>query len=170
MKTEEEYKAEVLQLIRDLYPTLKGEERKRAEHLFPELIESEDEKIRKDIIVYLQYSMAFDKSFLDKRYNWSQKDCSKWIDWLEKQGEHANFRNKIQIGDQVTRNKDGMLVNLSQLKRVAKQDEPIWSEEDEKMYNNIISFVPQHLTAESYTACITWFESLKDRVQCKSNK
>ena len=40
-----------------------------------------------------------------------------------KQGEHANFLNKIQIGDKVTRNEDGVLVNLSQLNRVAKKDE-----------------------------------------------
>lgn len=44
MKTEEEYKAEVLQLMRDLYPTLKGEEKERAERLFPELKENEDER------------------------------------------------------------------------------------------------------------------------------
>ena len=43
MKTEEEYKAEVLQLMRDLYPTLEGEEKERAERLFPELKECEDE-------------------------------------------------------------------------------------------------------------------------------
>ncbi len=43
--------------------------------------------------------------------------------WLEKEAEHANFRNNIQIGDNVTRNQDGVLVNLSQLNRVAKKDE-----------------------------------------------
>ena len=47
----------------------------------------------------------------------------KMIAWLEKQGKHANFRNKIQIGDKVTRNEDGVLVNLSQLKRIAKPAE-----------------------------------------------
>ena len=45
------------------------------------------------------------------------------LTWLERQGEHANFRNKIQVGDKVTRNGDGYLVNLSQLKRVAKPSE-----------------------------------------------
>ena len=40
-----------------------------------------------------------------------------------------------------------------------------WSEEDDRMYNRIVSFIPQHLTAESYTACINWFKGLKDRVQ-----
>lgn len=45
------------------------------------------------------------------------------IAWIEKQGQHANYRNKIQIGDKVTRNDNGELINLSQLKRVAKKDE-----------------------------------------------
>jgi hemerythrin len=43
-----------------------------------------------------------------------------------------------------------------------------WSEEDDRMYNRIVSFIPQHLTAESYTACINWFKDLKDRVQSQS--
>ena len=51
------------------------------------------------------------------------KRTGSWIAWLEKQGEHAKFRDSIQIGDKVTRNQDGVLVNLSQLKRVAKKDE-----------------------------------------------
>lgn len=40
--------------------------------------------------------------------------------WLEKQGEHANFLSKIQVGDKVTRNEAGILVNMSQLNRIAK--------------------------------------------------
>lgn len=45
------------------------------------------------------------------------------IAWLEKQGEHKKFRDSIQVGDEVTRNSDGVIVNLSQLKRVAKKSE-----------------------------------------------
>ena len=74
----------------------------------PELHKSEDEKIRKGLITMLSQ---------DRELH------SKEIAWLEKQGEHANFLSKIQIGDKVTRNKDGVLVNLSQLKRVAKPAE-----------------------------------------------
>lgn len=54
MKTEEEYKAEVLQLMRDVYPTLEGERKERAEYLFPELKESEDERIRKNLITFFK--------------------------------------------------------------------------------------------------------------------
>lgn len=78
------------------------------EHVFPELKESEDEKIRKELIEFVKSRLA------------GFPQCEKFIAWLE---EHANFRNKIQIGDKVTRNEDGVLVNMSQLKRVAKKDE-----------------------------------------------
>ena len=76
--------------------------------------EGEDEKIRKEI---LEYFRQF------KNEELRGVDISDWIAWLEKQAEYANFRNKIQIGDRVTRNRDGVLVNLSQLNRVAKKDE-----------------------------------------------
>lgn len=100
-------------------------------HILPELIESEGEKIRKELIQRVIHDG-------NGRYTYNKND---YITWLEKQGEHANFRSKIQVGDKVTRNEAGMLVNISQLNRIAKpakkQDEqkPTWSEEDE---NNIL--------------------------------
>ena len=99
----------------------------RLEYVFPELKESDDERIRKGII----------KSIMDLNNDWLElhgvtKETA--LAWIEKQAEHANFRNKIQIGDKVTRNKDGVLVNLSQLKRVAKKDEK--QGEQKPNYNN----------------------------------
>ncbi len=80
------------------------------------LKESEDERIRKAIIDFFNEPGR-------KTYILNGFTVDDIIAWLEKQGVHANFRNKIQIGDKVTRNQDGMLVNLSQLKRVAKPAE-----------------------------------------------
>lgn len=48
--------------------------------IFPELKESEDEKIRKDIISYLRNEKIV------KRYI-SDIEIDKWIAWLEKQGK-----------------------------------------------------------------------------------
>ena len=91
--------------------------RNDLEEMFPELKkESEDERIRKALIYHYQG----DGCICTNEYRIDYKDIRTW---LEKQGEHANFRNKIQIGDKVTRNEDGVLVNLSQLNRVAKKDE-----------------------------------------------
>lgn len=90
---------------------------KTIESVLPELKEeeSEDEKIRKFLIDFIKVCRWSEK----EDQGWpSKEDC---IVWLEKQGEHANFRSKIQVGDRVTRNEDGVLVNLSQLDRVAKK-------------------------------------------------
>ena len=89
--------------------------KKGIEYIFPELKESEDERIRKSLLKYLHT--------LPNHYSHDGVCAPEWIDWLEKQGEHANFRNKIHIGDKVTRNRDGVLVNLSQLNRVTKVEE-----------------------------------------------
>jgi hypothetical protein len=90
----------------------------RLQGIFPELKESEeneDEKIRKAIHIYLDW--------LDGKKGYAPRGeytINDMIDWIEKQGKHQKFRDSIQVGDKVTRNEDGVLVNLSQLARVAK--------------------------------------------------
>lgn len=84
--------------------------------IFPELKESEDERIRKAIHIYLDW--------LDGKKDYAPRGeytINDMIDWIEKQGKHQKFRDSIQVGDKVTRNEDGVLVNLSQLNRVAKK-------------------------------------------------
>jgi hypothetical protein len=79
--------------------------------IFPELKESEDERIRGAIMHFISHTPTVPKGIINKE---------QMLAWLEKQGEHANFRNKIQIGDKVTRNEAGILVNISQPNRIAK--------------------------------------------------
>lgn len=80
--------------------------------------ESEDERIKRWIIEYIQEILDVD-GFCEGHKTMAKNA----IVWLKKQGEHARFIEAIQVGDQVTKNEDGVLVNLSQLKRVAKKDE-----------------------------------------------
>lgn len=142
--------------------------RKELEYVFPELKDiekSEGERIRKAIInvfaSHKDYEVFFGASVEDI------------LAWLEKEAEHANFRNNIQIGDKVTRNEDGVLVNLSQLERIAKKDEKQgkqkpaeWSEEDYKYYDKIgqYLFILLGLTTlpdeiESIGSCIEWLKN-----------
>ena len=79
--------------------------------------ESEDERIKKAIFQALSKKDAREVLLANGL------QVSDALAWLEKQGEYLKFRDKIQIGDKVTRNEDGVLVNLSQLNRVAKQGE-----------------------------------------------
>lgn len=167
------------------------------EKMFPELKESEDEKIRKHLI----------KHFGNKsKEDWNDVPVKSILAWLEKQGEHADFLNKIQIGDKVTRNEDGVLVNLSQLNRVAKkqgeqkpvfemktpeeslgvdsgtynkivdeciygEQKPACSEEDESRMDNLCHFLEeygnQYYGHLTLQGTISWLKSLKDRVQPK---
>ena len=138
------------------------------ERIFPELKESEDDMTRKEIMHHIEFGGS---------HNIIPHQRAKlWIAWLEKQGEHANFRNKIQIGDKVTRNEDGVLVNLSQLNRVAKKDEKQgeqkpaeWSEEDETGLTNTIIMLKEgaslHFAKDDITKAVDFLKSLKDRVQ-----
>ena len=113
---EKKYK-EALEKARQLctYPTTKPF-LSDLQDLFPELTESEDEKI----LVIIKHCIESRYLHTSTIQGISLKQC---FAWLERQGEHANFRNKIQVGDKVTRNEAGVLVNLSQLNRVAKKDE-----------------------------------------------
>lgn len=93
-----------------------GTERIVCEQIFPELKEFGDERIRQKLL-FLCFSWRNNKQVNIP----DEEEVEKTIAWLEKQGEHANFLSNIQVGDKVTRNEDGVLVNLSQLKRVAKK-------------------------------------------------
>ena len=80
-------------------------------YIIPELAESEDEKVRKEIIRFIRMEVE------------DEIVGNKWLAWLERQGDYANFRDKAQVGDRITKNEDGVLVNLSQLNRVANAEE-----------------------------------------------
>ena len=73
--------------------------------------EREDERIGKALILYIKFKGS-------GILGWRREEL---IAWLEKQCEHIKFLESIQIGDEVIRNTDGVLVNLSQIKRVAEQ-------------------------------------------------
>ena len=130
------------------------------QHIFPELKESEDEKwIPKEIIKYLKEKGDF-------------RSC--WIAWLEKQGVHAKFINGIKVGDKVTRNEYGVLVNLSQLNRVAnkqvEQKPAAWSKEDEKQARQIERIVHDGCTQKLQKQIADWFKSLKERYTWKPSE
>ena len=73
---------EALSWMGELYPTMEGAMKEDAEHYFPELKESEDERIRKEIRDYL-YNDLHNISQLTPRTN----EFEKWLAWIEKQGE-----------------------------------------------------------------------------------
>lgn len=124
------------------------------EEQFPELAKSEDEEIRKALINVFATHKDYEKFF-----GVSVEDIRAW---LEKQAEHANFRNKIQVGDKVTRNEAGVLVNLSQLNRVAKAEER-QGEEDSFRTETLISVIKSggSIRPELRNEFVNWLKSLR---------
>jgi hypothetical protein len=102
MNYEQKYK-EALKVIRSLYNMVRYLSSSNAlfasqtiEKAFPELKESEDERIRKEIIQFLQLPHP---QFVGKR------DHKEWIAWLEKQGEQKSIdmiEPKFKVGDWIT--------------------------------------------------------------------
>ena len=80
-------------------------DRETIEYIFPELRESEDEKMRKEII---QFLLLPHPQFVGNR------NYEKWIDWLEKQGEQ-----KSAWSEEDEENRKNILYILNQLKGTA---------------------------------------------------
>lgn len=86
-----------------------------VEHIFPSLKESEDEKVRKQILNY----------FMAKKVNEPQPVLDSWIAWLEKQGGHAwSEEDDLMLNDIITCNeRHGYLTaeNITWLKSIKER-------------------------------------------------
>ena len=96
MDYEQKYK-DALGWMREVYPTLTGMAKEDAEHYFPELKESEDEKIL--IRIY---------KFIEEQYpeEWVEKK-TKMLAWLEKQKEQKPTAEEVLVKAGLKPYKDG---------------------------------------------------------------
>lgn len=131
--------------------------------IFPELKESEEERIKNEIIDYI--STADDKELIP---------YESWIAWIEKQG---NKDEEILIlKDQI----ESLHAAIKALKEAHKielekqgEQKTTWSEDDEKTLQSIIldfkDFKHDHASclAPHFDICIAWLKSLKDRYTWK---
>lgn len=148
----------------------------KLERIFPELKEDEDERIRKEIIDFLELPHP---QFVGKR------DHEKWIAWLEKQGEqkpvwseedkrYLNIVSSVIRSPSVQGIYDYHKVNptdvsgwLKSLKdRVQPKQE--WSEEDERMLNDIIRCGEHHCYLDAGN--IAWLKSIAPPYYCDNCK
>lgn len=156
----------------------------RPDVIFPELAESEDEKIRKDIIKFL-----IDVN--NGAYTKSELEIASWIAWLEKQGKKPK---KVSIwkhwtggiagnseGEQIFLIKIGNIysissclgyecdyIELSELDKLMleeKQGKSKWTEEDEERLQSCISTLQgKGLMGGVDTINTKWLKSLKQRI------
>ncbi len=102
-----------------------------SDYIFPELKESEDEKIRREIITYL--STVEDKELIP---------YESWIAWLEKQGEQPSSQTNehawLHLVSDVLTWKDGIGQYLDD-PRVQELAKKLRSEYGQKLYKSTVS-------------------------------
>ena len=142
--------------------------------IFPELSESEDERIRKSIIELLN-----EVHFTFKHY-----DINKMLAWLEKQDEQKpawSEEDKQYLEDTLTLLEGNRSVHtygevknwLKSIKeRVQPQPKQEWSEEDESNFQNIDSvlFYDKNLPEDTCMRLRNWLKSLKERYTWKPSE
>ena len=135
------------------------------EYIFPELAESDDERIRQFFIHEVEGTSEEIMS-----YRGMNKESV--LAWLEKQGEKEKFIKK-ELGCIKGYHEEA----LRRLHEIEKQGEhkPAWSEEDEvmiKVFDSIIRYIIETVDKDTFERfgtnreqLFSWLKSLKDRVQ-----
>lgn len=160
MTIEEKAKAydeaiEKLRSLHDEYDIVSIKE--ELEHIFPQLKESEDERIRKALIMAINNICNGDEGLVT--FNGFSKE--QVLTWLEKQGEQ-----KPADKCEGCNNAKGCVtcVDGSEWAHIEEHN-PAWGEEDEEMLRRCISATFDH----GYLRECDWLKSLKDRVGCEVN-
>ena len=102
-----------------------------CQYIFPQLKESEDERIRKDLIQTISQYTVF-----------AHRDPKDIIAWLEKQGEQKKFNEDKFLREHITEDSISDVVNSRLTKCGWYVSENKWSTED--IYNWLKSLKPQN--------------------------
>ena len=153
------------------------------EDLFPELAESEDEKIRKWIINEIKikhHNLDEDNvDFVDKAIAWLE-NIPYTIDHEKREGFHLGYKAALEKQGESYTKKDvddayveGMAFAKNELEKQGEQKPAEWSKEDEKKMESIIGSIRfnsymHNSLAPIYEGDICWLKSLKDRIQPKT--
>ena len=115
-----------------------------TQDIFPELKESDDERIKKEIISAIKEDWP------------GHKD---WIAWLESQGEKPADKVEPKIIDWSKH------IKYKPNSPSIIKENPAWSEEDERNSYNLLYFLNSNrITADDREDSIQWLKSLKDRI------
>lgn len=132
-------------------------------NLFPELKESEDERIKKEMLTFF-------KGFYDNQMV-KAVDVEPWIAWLEKQGEQNPTEWKGEdygiyksiIDDAVDRDLALTATQKEWIRNLKPQPKQEWSKEDENTVASIISSLSNPQLYPPTIHDIEWLKFLKDR-------
>lgn len=169
MNYEKKYK-EALERAKDSfnYPDFPGFI--RADVVFPELKESEDEKIKREIINYFKCQSKDEPC---------RKDIhNKWIAWLEKQAEEKpNYcHHEVDLSNCSEEYRkayyDGWNNCNQQHEQLKAEQKPAWNEDDEKAINDIMWIIETYRKNgfnETHTQMAddseNWLKALEERLK-----
>ena len=130
-----------------------------VEEIFPELAESEDEKIRKSLIDFVGDTSV---RFFLQVYNISKEDV---LAWLEKQKEPRDYR---KLYKNITESKWFKKVYENKSLGIDEERKPEWNVEDKNWIDDLITaFNDEYLAGfeqmKSY-GVVDWLKSLKERM------
>ena len=161
---------EAINLVKQVLPCLNIDEKIREGFvtLIPELKESEDERIRKELIEYLTHRSEV-TGFIDE-----DKDCKRWIAYLEKQKEQKPIFKKgdkviwddeefnILDVNETEYNVGGYRVPFSRQNELHPiwQKSAEWSEEDERTLESFLGWLQGSMGEKTYSS---WLKSLPER-------
>lgn len=128
---------EAIRIIKNNWPEGRQMLSEALEVLIPELAESDDEKIRKEIIDFLQETID---NIGESPNIWTMNNAKKWLTWLEKQGEQKPIKEH-DVCDNC--DQQGSCVSPCSMKLVEKQEEKSdeWKEGDVIRYGGILALV-----------------------------
>lgn len=187
----------LLEKAREAYKNaVTGAEKRRLESIFPELAESEDERVRKELLEHCINRRDGKQVCVDAG------DYRRWADWLEKQGdkdklikEFGEYKVKYTqevISQQLEKQGEQKPADSyckeyckgfqetgkcfadgeCKAKRDTEQN-PAWSEEDEIGYNDSLWAIKQARTVAknendmgNLWCAEQWLKSLKNKVGC----
>lgn len=149
------------------------------EEIFPKLKESEDEKIRKEIITYFKLK---EEAAQKAEYFQSERGFSRWIAWLEKQKpvdiseiemkrhNEGYIRGVHDAYDNINQARS-ILNQLRKEKPKIEQKPTEWSKEDSKNLKEVVIAITmsEGHTLDEKEQLEDWLKSLKDRVGCEAN-
>lgn len=114
-----------IEIVKSHYPANKQMLNEALEFLIPELKESEDEKIRKNLIELFHDTVSNDEIFSDYGL-----DKTEVLAWLEKQGEQKSFA-RYKVGDTIYYDSFGRLVSFTIANIVEDgTDNPMYEDKD----------------------------------------
>ena len=138
-----------------------------VEEIFPELKESEDERIREDIISLVN-------EFWERigSINPEYSSRSRMLGWLEKQKEPRDYRKlykNIVESEWFKKAYENKSLGTDEEQKDFAEKKPIeWSEEDETGWTNTMIMIKEcatnHYTKDSIKLVVDWLKSLKERM------